>query len=54
MTISFDFMRLPFTCKQAVWIRVPQSIKAAVEIEKLSFRAGLHAAGHALLNVVPL
>ncbi|XP_057459409.1 uncharacterized protein LOC130750031 isoform X1 [Actinidia eriantha] len=39
---------------QAVWIRVPQYIKAAVEIEKLSFRAGLHAAGHALLNVVPL
>ncbi|GFY85675.1 UBQ, helicase-c and DEAD-like helicase domain-containing protein [Actinidia rufa] len=38
----------------AVWIRVPQSIQAAVEIEKLSFRAGLHAAGHALLNVVPL
>ncbi|XP_052179603.1 uncharacterized protein LOC127792955 [Diospyros lotus] len=39
---------------QAVWIRVPQSIKAAVEIENVSFRAGLHAAGHALLNVVPL
>ncbi|XP_058226891.1 uncharacterized protein LOC131335514 [Rhododendron vialii] len=37
---------------QAAWIRVPQSIKAAVEIK--DFRAGLHAAGHALLNVVPL
>ncbi|GMQ11009.1 hypothetical protein CsSME_00053793 [Camellia sinensis var. sinensis] len=39
---------------QAVWIRVPQSIKAAVEIKNLSFRAGLHAADHALLNVIPL
>ncbi|KAK9278899.1 hypothetical protein L1049_028480 [Liquidambar formosana] len=39
---------------QAVWIRVPQSIKTAVEIQKISFRAGLHAASHALLNVVPL
>ncbi|XP_059640822.1 uncharacterized protein LOC132282982 isoform X2 [Cornus florida] len=39
---------------QAAWIRVPQSIKTAVENKKLSFRAGLHAAGHALLNVVPL
>ncbi|KAG5536355.1 hypothetical protein RHGRI_023955 [Rhododendron griersonianum] len=37
---------------QAAWIRVPQSIKAAVEIK--DFHAGLHAAGHALLNVVPL
>ncbi|KAI8543131.1 hypothetical protein RHMOL_Rhmol08G0194400 [Rhododendron molle] len=37
---------------QSAWIRVPQSIKAAVEIK--DFRAGLHAAGHALLNVVPL
>ncbi|THG06423.1 hypothetical protein TEA_000713 [Camellia sinensis var. sinensis] len=40
--------------KIAVWIRVPQSIKAAVEIKNLSFRAGLHAADHALLNVIPL
>ncbi|OVA04884.1 Helicase [Macleaya cordata] len=39
---------------QAVWIRVPQSIKKAVEIQGFSFRAGLHAASHALLNVVPL
>ncbi|XP_058070568.1 ATP-dependent helicase hrq1 isoform X2 [Magnolia sinica] len=39
---------------QAVWIRVPQSIKMAVEIQNLSFRAGLHAASHALLNAVPL
>ncbi|CAK9147912.1 unnamed protein product [Ilex paraguariensis] len=39
---------------QAVWIRVPQSVKTAVEITNCSFRGGLHAAGHALLNVLPL
>ncbi|KAK6921056.1 MrfA-like Zn-binding domain [Dillenia turbinata] len=39
---------------QAVWIRVPQSIKTAVEIHNISFRGGLHAACHAVLNVVPL
>ncbi|KAI3726829.1 hypothetical protein L1987_66635 [Smallanthus sonchifolius] len=39
---------------QAVWIRVPQSVKTAVETEKYSFRGGLHAAGHALLHIVPL
>ncbi|CAH2073576.1 unnamed protein product [Thlaspi arvense] len=35
---------------QAVWIQVPESVKSAVE----NFRAGLHAACHALLHVVPL
>ncbi|XP_021757197.1 uncharacterized protein LOC110722235 [Chenopodium quinoa] len=39
---------------QAVWIRVPTSVKTAVEKERFSFRAGLHAASHAVLNVVPL
>ncbi|RVW20655.1 ATP-dependent helicase HRQ1 [Vitis vinifera] len=39
---------------QAVWVRVPQSVKTAVEIHRFSFRAGLHAASHAVLNVVPL
>ncbi|KAI7746160.1 hypothetical protein M8C21_016238, partial [Ambrosia artemisiifolia] len=39
---------------QAVWIRVPQSIKTAVETENYSFRGGLHAAGHAILHIVPL
>ncbi|KAJ9567387.1 hypothetical protein OSB04_003353 [Centaurea solstitialis] len=39
---------------QAVWIRVPQSLKTAVEAENYSFRGGLHAAGHALLHIVPL
>ncbi|WOL03035.1 hypothetical protein Cni_G11755 [Canna indica] len=39
---------------QAVWICVPQSVKTVLEAEKLPFRPGLHAASHALLNVVPL
>ncbi|XP_072971707.1 uncharacterized protein [Typha angustifolia] len=39
---------------QAAWTRVPQSVKTAVEMQGLQFRAGLHAASHALLNVVPL
>ncbi|XP_009607305.1 uncharacterized protein LOC107788816 isoform X1 [Nicotiana tabacum] len=39
---------------QAVWIQVPQTIKTAVETLNYSFRGGLHAAGHALLNVVPM
>ncbi|KAL2462078.1 ATP-dependent helicase [Abeliophyllum distichum] len=39
---------------QAVWIRVQQSVKTAVETLSYSFRGGLHAAGHALLNIVPL
>lgn len=59
------FPRIIFSClrsviyfyllwKQAAWIRVPQSIREAVELEGLSFRAGKHAAAHAFLNVVPL
>ncbi|KAD4888870.1 hypothetical protein E3N88_20943 [Mikania micrantha] len=39
---------------QAVWIRVPQSLKTAVETASYSFRGGLHAAGHALLHIIPL
>lgn len=39
---------------QAVWISVPQSVKTAVEKSCSSFRAGLHAACHAVLHVVPL
>ncbi|XP_008453310.2 uncharacterized protein LOC103494067 isoform X1 [Cucumis melo] len=39
---------------QAVWIPVPQSIKEEVKRKNFDFRAGLHAASHALLNVVPL
>ncbi|KAF7838556.1 ATP-dependent helicase HRQ1 isoform A [Senna tora] len=39
---------------QAVWIPVPQSIKEAVVKQNYDFRGGLHAASHAVLNVVPL
>ncbi|KAI4335871.1 hypothetical protein L6164_014474 [Bauhinia variegata] len=39
---------------QAVWVPVPQSIKEAVLKKNYDFRAGLHAASHAVLNVVPL
>ncbi|KAL8143605.1 hypothetical protein V2J09_016637 [Rumex salicifolius] len=39
---------------QAVWVRVPESVKIAVNKKNLAFHAGLHAASHAVLNVVPL
>ncbi|XP_057517360.1 uncharacterized protein LOC130798412 isoform X2 [Amaranthus tricolor] len=39
---------------QAVWVRVPTSVKLAVEKKGFSFCAGLHAASHAVHNVVPL
>ncbi|KAG0545730.1 hypothetical protein BDA96_02G387400 [Sorghum bicolor] len=39
---------------QAVWVRIPHSVKITVEERKLEFRSGSHAASHALLNVVPL
>ncbi|GAV77746.1 DEAD domain-containing protein/Helicase_C domain-containing protein/DUF1998 domain-containing protein [Cephalotus follicularis] len=38
---------------QAVWIEVSQLVKTEVE-KNYSFRAGLHAACHALLHVAPL
>ncbi|KAG6535035.1 hypothetical protein ZIOFF_008953 [Zingiber officinale] len=38
---------------EAVWICVSQSIKSSLEKQQLPFRPGLHAASHALLNVVP-
>ena len=39
---------------QAAYIRVPQSARMALQAEGLPFRDGLHAASHALANVVPL
>ncbi|CAL5061725.1 unnamed protein product [Urochloa decumbens] len=39
---------------QAVWVRIPHSVKISVEERKLQFRGGSHAASHALLNIVPL
>ena len=60
MYVCFFFFRTHYkyyfapTSKQAVWIPVPQLIKAAVNKRNFDFRGGLHAASHALLNVVPL
>ncbi|KAJ6883149.1 hypothetical protein NC651_029424 [Populus alba x Populus x berolinensis] len=52
---TFDLLLPKYSYEsQAVWIPVPQSIKKLVEEKQFSFRAGLHAASHALLNVVPL
>uniref|UniRef100_A0A0E0LN37 Helicase C-terminal domain-containing protein n=1 Tax=Oryza punctata TaxID=4537 RepID=A0A0E0LN37_ORYPU len=39
---------------QAVWVRIPHSVKITVEERELQFRGGSHAASHALLNIVPL
>ncbi|KAL2340690.1 hypothetical protein Fmac_008630 [Flemingia macrophylla] len=39
---------------QAVWVPVPQPIKEAVAKQNYDFRGGLHAASHAILQVVPL
>ncbi|WRX19616.1 Helicase [Theobroma cacao] len=56
-TTWFGFRRIRKGSNQildtAVWISVPQSIKTVVE-KKYSFCAGLHAACHAVLHVVPL
>lgn len=39
---------------QAAWIRVPHAIRLELDNKGLPFRAGLHAASHALLNIMPL
>ena len=39
---------------QAAYIRVPRAARQRVKDAGLPFRDGLHAASHALLNVVPL
>ncbi|GFR40697.1 hypothetical protein Agub_g1288, partial [Astrephomene gubernaculifera] len=39
---------------QATYVRVPPSARRECEQLGLSFREGVHAANHALLNVVPL
>ncbi|OMO72725.1 hypothetical protein COLO4_27492 [Corchorus olitorius] len=51
-TVDLSLPRFSYE-SQAVWISVPTSIKGEVE-RKYSFRAGLHAACHAVLHVVPL
>ncbi|KAF3438025.1 hypothetical protein FNV43_RR20781 [Rhamnella rubrinervis] len=52
-TVDFSLPDFSYT-SQAVWVPVPQSTKLAVAMNNLDFRAGLHAASHAVLNVVPL
>jgi DEAD/DEAH box helicase domain-containing protein len=39
---------------QAAYIRVPHSARGALAAAGLPFRDGLHAASHALVNVLPL
>ena len=39
---------------QAAYIRVPQAARREMAERGLPFREGLHAASHALINVVPL
>lgn len=39
---------------QAAYIRVPQSARTTLASQGLPFRDGLHAASHALVNVLPL
>ncbi|KAG0570699.1 hypothetical protein KC19_6G181500 [Ceratodon purpureus] len=39
---------------QAAWIRVPHLVRGDLEAEGLSLREGIHAASHALLNIMPL
>ena len=39
---------------QAAYLRVPQTAKASLAGAGLPWREGLHAAMHAILNVVPL
>jgi hypothetical protein len=38
----------------AAWLRVPDAAREAVRGEGVDYRAGLHAATHALINVLPL
>lgn len=52
-TVSFELPKYSYM-SQAVWVPVPPTTKLAVEMKNLDFRAGLHAASHAVLNVVPL
>lgn len=46
--------RRPSFVFQAAYIRVPPAARTACTDAGLSFREGVHAAGHAILNVVPL
>ena len=54
LAISYVLLFSMIFYYQAGWVPVPQSTKLAVPMNNLDFRAGLHAASHAVLNVVPL
>ncbi len=45
---------LPDSVRQATYLRVPHTARKRVAEEGLPFRDGIHGAGHALLNVLPL
>ncbi|CAL4890489.1 unnamed protein product [Urochloa decumbens] len=52
-TVEVDLPLYSFDT-QAAWVSIPQSVRAAVEQMNLGFQAGVHAASHALLSIVPL
>ena len=53
--LTLLFSNVGFFVKwQAAWIRVPHLIRSDLEAESLSLREGIHAASHALLNIMPL
>ena len=47
---------LPDVCyeTEACYLRLPPSVRRTVESQGLSFREGVHAASHAILNILPL
>ena len=45
---------MPLIAVQAAYIRVPRIARRRVQEAGLPFRDGLHAASHAILNVIPL
>ena len=49
-------LRLPDTRYETVatWVRVPEALKLQMHLAGKDFREGLHAAGHALLNALPM
>ena len=57
---TFDIVELPEARAPvefetvATWVRVPDSARALCEAKMLEFRAGMHAANHALLSALPL
>uniref|UniRef100_A0A0D9VB94 RNA helicase n=1 Tax=Leersia perrieri TaxID=77586 RepID=A0A0D9VB94_9ORYZ len=53
-TITFNHLP-PYSFEtQAVWVQIPQSVRATVEQRGSQFLHGVHAASHALLSILPL